>query len=79
MKKFRLIQLLTGINMRQLFRWAIYSMGFGALLTPLFIHFGLTSFWEIISTSFGVGFFAGILNDISYKLKSIDNQLRGRS
>ena len=65
--------------MKHLFRWANYSMGFGALLTPLFIHFGLTSFWEIVSISFSVGFFAGILNEISAELKSINNQLRGRS
>ena len=65
--------------MKQLFRWAIYSMGFGALLAPIFIHFELTSFWEIVSVSFTLGFFAGILNEISVELKSINNQLRGRA
>ena len=67
------------IMKKHLFRWAIYSMGFGMLLSPLMIHYGLTSFWEIVSISFSVGFFAGILNEISSELKSINNQLRGRS
>ena len=64
---------------KHLFRWAIYSMMFGVLLTPLFIRFQLVGFLEIVSISFTVGFFAGMLNEISSELKSINNQLRGRS
>jgi uncharacterized membrane protein len=60
---------------KYIFRWSIYAMMFGLLLSPLMVHYGLTSFLEIISISFSVGFFAGLLNEISSELKSINNKL----
>jgi hypothetical protein len=57
-------------------RWSIYSIGFGGLLTPLFTHFGLTSFFGVISVSFTFGFFAELLDTILSELKDINNKLK---
>jgi len=59
---------------KNLSKWASYSVMFGLLLTPFQL-----GFLEIISISLIIGFFAGILNEISSELKSINNQLRDRS
>lgn len=64
--------------LKNLVKWSIYSIGFFLMLTPIHIEFKFSCwFWVIISTV--LGFFAGLLNEISSTLKSINNQLRGRS
>jgi hypothetical protein len=64
--------------LKNLLSWSIYSLGFYLTLMPLHCEFKYScGFWILISIL--IGFFAGLLNEISSTLKSINNQLRGKA
>jgi uncharacterized membrane protein YecN with MAPEG domain len=60
-----------------LFKWAVYTVGFFFILSPVAHQFNFSN-WFWFSIALIIGFFAGILNTISGTLKSINNQLRGK-
>jgi hypothetical protein len=60
-----------------LIKISFYSLFFALITAPLTIRFGF-SVNEIIALSVTLGFFAGILHEITSELKSINNQLRNR-
>jgi len=63
---------------KNLLKWSIYSIGFYLMLTLISIQFKFSE-WLWIILAVILGFFAGILNEISSTLKSINNQLRDRT
>lgn len=60
-----------------LIKISLYSLFFALITAPLTMRFNLSGN-EIISLSVTLGFFGGILNEMTSELKSINNQLRNR-